>query len=131
MDKLNPRHEKFALAYFENGNASEAFRAAYPGALKWTDKTIWERASRLLANSKVQARLQEIRGKAEAEVLMTRAQACTLLANMANNSKAKDTDRRGAIETLAKLNGWYAPDKVEAQSMSLSELTIRIIEGNK
>jgi phage terminase small subunit len=59
---LTPKQEAFARAYIETGNASEAYRrAGYSGG---NPKTVNEAASRLLRNSKVLARLGELRAAA-------------------------------------------------------------------
>ncbi|QEL19330.1 terminase small subunit [Limnoglobus roseus] len=57
---LTPKQEKFAQKYIELGNAAEAYRQSYD-AKKMTDKTTWEAASRLLADSKVAARVNELK----------------------------------------------------------------------
>ena len=58
--KLTIKQENFCLAYVETGNASEAYRkAGYSSAMG--DKTVNEAASRLLKNSNVLARLEELR----------------------------------------------------------------------
>lgn len=59
-DMLTIKQEKFCHAYIETGNASEAYRRAYSCA-KWKDKSVWEKASVLLANVKVQSRVAELR----------------------------------------------------------------------
>ena len=57
--ELTPKQERFALAYIETGNASEAYRQAYDaGNMK--PETIWARACELLKNSKVAARVSAI-----------------------------------------------------------------------
>lgn len=57
---LTPKQEAFAIAYIETGSASDAYRAAgYSTNAK--PKTINEAASRLLADSKVAARVDELR----------------------------------------------------------------------
>ena len=58
--KLTIKQEAFAHAYVETGNASEAYRRAYD-TTNWTDKSVWEKASHLLANSKVRARVDQLR----------------------------------------------------------------------
>lgn len=60
MIKLSPQQEKFAQEIFKTKNQSDAYRAAYP-CKNMADKTINEAASRLVANSKVMARLEELR----------------------------------------------------------------------
>ena len=57
---MTPKQEKFCQAIVQGHNQSEAHRLAY-GVKKATTKTINERASRLMANSKVVARVEELR----------------------------------------------------------------------
>ena len=57
--KLSPKQKSFCEYYIELGNASEAYRKAYPSSLKWKDKTVNEAASRLLKNSKVNTRVRD------------------------------------------------------------------------
>ena len=60
MVKLTPKQEMFCLKYLELSNASEAYRQA--GYSKnMSDKTVNEASSRLLKDSKVVARLNELR----------------------------------------------------------------------
>jgi len=66
MNKLTIKQEKFALKYFECGNASEAYRHAF-SASKMKDETVWNKSSLLLKQDKVRARLDELRAKAEEE----------------------------------------------------------------
>jgi phage terminase small subunit len=55
---LTPKREAFCLAYLRLGNASEAYRQSY-SAGNMADRTIWEKASRLLADGKVKARVED------------------------------------------------------------------------
>lgn len=56
---LTPKQEKFALAYVETGNASEAYRRAYDAA-KMKPDSINRKAKELLDNGKITARVQEL-----------------------------------------------------------------------
>jgi len=60
---LTINQEKFAQEYVLTGNASEAYRRAYPKSLKWKDKTVYSRASEMLANGNVSGRVNELRGE--------------------------------------------------------------------
>jgi hypothetical protein len=56
------RWEAFALAFVRlGGDASKAYREAFPGSRKWQDESVWVRACRLLAHAKVMLRVNEIR----------------------------------------------------------------------
>lgn len=67
---LTARQEAFALAFVESGNATEAYRAAGYSAGS-NVKTTNEAASRLLKNSKVNARIVAIRQPAAQEARIT------------------------------------------------------------
>ena len=64
---LTPKQEAFVLAYVKTGNASEAYREAYN--TKASAKTIHEKASRVLAEGKVRARFEVLRGKVSERVV--------------------------------------------------------------
>jgi len=64
MKPLTPKQEAFATGVASGLSQAEAYRQAFPQSRKWTDKTVHEKASRLAAEDKVQARIQELRGKA-------------------------------------------------------------------
>jgi len=60
MVKLTDKQEKFVQGLIAGKSQRESYRAAYPSSLKWTDKTVDEAACRLMKNSKVLARYDEI-----------------------------------------------------------------------
>ena len=61
MSDLTIKQEKFCKKYIETGNASDAYRYAYDVKKTTKDKTIHEAASRLVADSKVSARLDQLK----------------------------------------------------------------------
>ena len=58
--RLTLKQEAFCLAYVETGNASEAYRTAYPTSLTWTDGAVWTEASVTLDIPKVALRIVEL-----------------------------------------------------------------------
>lgn len=64
MKPLTPKQEAFATGVASGLSQAEAYRQAFPQSRKWKDKTVHEKASRLTAEDKVQARIQELRDKA-------------------------------------------------------------------
>ena len=91
--KLTQKQENFCAAYLEIGNASVAYRKAYPGT-RMSDKTRNEAASRLLKNSKVVARLEELRKPVAESAQITLSQ---------HLSKLEE------LRELAKQYGKYGP----------------------
>src|SRR4051794_40162635 len=57
---LTPKQESFCQKYIETGNASEAYRQSYD-ADNMMAKSVWEEASRLLADPKVTSRVEELK----------------------------------------------------------------------
>lgn len=54
------QQELFAQLVAKGETKSGAYREAYPRSKKWSDKSVWESASRLAANPKVSARIDEL-----------------------------------------------------------------------
>lgn len=61
---LTQAQENFAAAYVETGNASEAYRRAYPKSLKWQHASVNVKASAALASDKISARVAELKAAA-------------------------------------------------------------------
>lgn len=79
---LTPKQERFCQAYIETGNASEAYRQAYGS--KSSSATVAPNASRLLGNSKVAARVAELR-----ESTITRVHGVTVASLIAELEEAR------------------------------------------
>ena len=57
---LTPKREAFVQAYVETGNASEAYRRAYNVRETTKPASVWQSASKLLADPKVASRVAEL-----------------------------------------------------------------------
>ncbi|ESZ06477.1 MULTISPECIES: terminase small subunit [unclassified Mesorhizobium] len=69
MPELTAQQEAFAAAYVETGNGSKAYRLSYDVGADTKPETVWSNASRLLADSKVKARVKDLQAEAR-ELLM-------------------------------------------------------------
>jgi phage terminase small subunit len=58
---------EFAQAFYKSGNATEAFRKAYPTTIDWTPAAVSVAACKMLKNGKVQLRLHELEERAKAK----------------------------------------------------------------
>lgn len=81
--KLTIKQEKFCNKYLEYGNASEAYRFAYDCS-RMTDKSIWEKASSLLADVKVAARVKELQTQLSKKELITKEEIVRLNLSIIN-----------------------------------------------
>lgn len=60
MAGLTPKQEAFCLVYVETGNASEAYRQTHDVGEDTKPESIWQAASRVLSDVKVQSRVQAL-----------------------------------------------------------------------
>ena len=79
---LTQKQEAFALAYFETGNASEAYRRSY-NAENMKPETVTNKAHGLLKRGDVRARLDELNASAVSSAVMTRKEALERLSTFA------------------------------------------------
>jgi len=61
---LTAKNEEFAAGIASGLSQAQAYRHAFPQSVRWKDKTVHEKASRLAADGKVKARIQELLDKA-------------------------------------------------------------------
>ncbi len=132
--KLTLKQETFCKEYITNGgNATQAYKKAYDCS-KTKDKTINENASRLLKDSKVRARLEELQQPFQEKFEYTMEQSFKKFLEIQEKAlnrrkkiylegveigEVEDPDLTNAIkceENKAKLIGLYATEKVEVNS---------------
>jgi phage terminase small subunit len=110
--KLTAKQENFAQAIADGMNQSDAYRAAYSaGGMK--PQTIQESASRLMADRKVIARVDQLKAKLEAKALWTRQDSVEALRSIATDSEARANEIVAAIKELNAMHGYQAPTKSE------------------
>ena len=140
--KLTPKQEKFAQLYVSLGNASEAYRQSYD-VDKSKPETVTENASRLLADSNVLARVEEIKGDTAKDHSVTRKDIVRMLFEIITDvddtfdiaklvdadkdersrffrmmQQTKNSDKLRALEQLTKMLGLNEPDKIETKDTS-------------
>lgn len=107
MIKLTAKQEAFCLAYIEMNNASEAYRKAYNSS-KMKPESVNESASRLLADVKITARLEQLREPVRERAQITleshleRLNHLSLMAEQAEQYSAaiKAEESRGKVAGL-------------------------------
>lgn len=114
--QLTPKQESFIRTYLETSNASEAYRRVYDVSETTKATTIVVKASELMANPMVAARLAELQERAAEKALVTVASITAELneardlARQLENPTAMTT----AVMGKAKVNGLLV-DKVDTK----------------
>jgi acyl-CoA reductase-like NAD-dependent aldehyde dehydrogenase len=119
---MTPQRERFCQEVAKHGNQSEAYRVAYPRALKWAPESVQVSASRLMADAMVSLRVAALRAAEEKKLGMSREKWLSRLADLAGANKPDDVALR-ALEQIGKALGYYAAQRVEVRS----ELNIRVV----
>lgn len=105
MKNLTPKQEHFTLAYVETGNASEAYRQAY-NAEEMKPETVHRKASELLADGKITARIAELQADHQArhnitvDDLLDELEEARQMAKDNGNSSAMVTATMGKAKLL-------------------------------
>lgn len=130
----NPRHERFAQLLAGGRSQADAYREVYPRSRAWRDTSVHERASKISA--KVLPRVRELQVDLEKRSVIQKEEIVRFLSSVVRtpvgqvgpDSPLVQVYERGkhglrismvsklaAIEQLAKLLGWYVPQKVEGE----------------
>lgn len=119
--KLTIKQENFCNYFLECGNASEAYRRAY-NTDNMKEKTVWEKASELLRNDKVSARVEELRKELSDISKITKERIIRELSNMAFSS----------ISNMH--NTWIERKEFEelssAQKSAIKSISTKVIKKN-
>lgn len=128
---LTANQEKFVQGIIEGMSQADAYRNAYPKQ-RSSDKTIHECASRLMNNSKIIARLEELRKELIKPTIMSAQERLEFLTKVINGEKgeivteivdgkpkefevpASMKNRLSAIDIMNKMQGEYVT-KVEGE----------------
>lgn len=110
---LTAKQEKFVQNLINGMNQADAYRNAY-SCNNMSDSTIWSNASRLAADSKVSARLSELRERLAAPSIMTAQKRLEWLTEVIIGEGVSTTDKLRAIDLMNKMQGDYV-QKIEAE----------------
>lgn len=116
---LTPQREKFVQGMLDGLCQADAYRAAYE-CRRMSDKTIWEKASRLAADDKVRARLEELRAQVDQRSIMSAQKRLEWLTGLIESDHEPTKNKLRAIDIMNRMQGEYVT-KVEG-NMNLVKL---------
>lgn len=121
---LTPKQEKFVQRLIQGMSQADAYRSAY-STKNMADKTIWENASRIANDSKVKARLRELRNELAKDSIMTAQDRLEWLTNVINSEKESTTDKLKAADIMNKMQGEYV-QKVQTELTNAISIKIEL-----
>ena len=122
---LTEKQEKFVQNIIEGMNQADAYRSAYPNN-RMSDKTIHEAASRLMANSKVVARLSELMEKLMAPSIMSAQKRLEWLTEVINGDEDINAKLK-AVDIMNRMQGEYT-QKIEANVTNEVTINVELVD---
>lgn len=107
---LTPKQEAFSVAFFETGNAAEAYRRAYDVAPDAKDHWIYVEAGQLLDHPEITLRLKSLQEQAERHSIYTRQKAMDELEE-ARALAMKTDNPSGAVAAVKGKVSLYGLDR--------------------
>lgn len=117
---LTTKQESFAQAIASGKTQADAYRLAYD-AENMKDETIWSKASVLMADGKVTARVDELRKAIENKQLWTREMSVKALIGAYKEGTA--AVKINAVKELNAMHGFNAPTKLDVTTRSLDPIS--------
>ena len=121
---LTAKQEKFVQNIIQGMSQADAYRSAY-STKNMSDKTIHEAASRLVADSKVSARLSELRQQLTKSTIMSAQERLEWLTKLINSKEESTSDKLKAADIMNKMQGEYV-QKVEAAVTNAVNINIEL-----
>ena len=121
---LTAKQEQFAQNIIKGMSQADAYRSAY-NTSRMTDKTIHENASRLANDSKVSARIAELRGQISKENIMTAQKRLEWLTEAIQSEEVSINDKLKAIDIMNRMQGEYV-QKVQAEVTNAVNINIEL-----
>jgi len=119
---LTPKQEKFAECVASGMTYADSYREAY-NAENSTNETIWSKASELMANGKVEARVDEIKQECVKDIKYG-VEECFAEFESLQLDAMGDKDRaiaKSCIENKGKLKGLYVEQRVVTGAIAIAD----------
>ena len=116
---LTAKQEAFAQAIASGKTQADAYRLAY-SAENMKDATVWSKASVLMADGKVSARVDELRSKLEKKELWTREMSVKAL--IGAYKEGNPTAKIAAVKELNAMHGFNEPTRLDVTNRTLEPI---------
>ena len=103
---LTAKQEKFVQGIIDGMSQVDAYRSAYDTS-RMSDKTVYEKASRMMSDDKIRARLEELRDKMITPSIMSAQERLEWLTELVINPGSLTQDKLRAIDIMNKMTGEY------------------------
>lgn len=124
--KLNAKQTKFCDYYLETGNASEAYRKAYPRSAKWKEESVWSKASSLLKTDKVQERVKELQVQLNSKAEIKKEEILEMLKSIMYADIRDFLEIKGGFVIFKDSSSWTKTMAMQVESVKQTKEGIEI-----
>ena len=103
---LTEKQEKFAQNIIAGMSQADAYRSAY-SCKNMSSNAIYVNASKLMADTKITLRVEELRKQMEDEAVMTAKERLKWLTGIIRSDKESTADKLRASDQMNKMQGEY------------------------
>ena len=131
QDKLTAKQEAFAQAIADGMGQADAYRMAYD-AEGMKDSTVHPKASRMLSEGKIRARVDELKAMVVEKQLWTREMSVKGLIQayrIAQDAKTS-TGMTAAVKELNVMHGFNEPTKLSITGSMIQRIQREVIDDN-
>lgn len=124
--KLTAKQEAFCQGIADGLGQAEAYRAAYD-AEGMKDNTVYPLASKLMKNSKVTARIAELRSEVQEKQLWSREMSVKALVQAYREGSG--SVKVAAVKELNAMHGYNEPAKLNISGNLVNRIQRQVIDG--
>lgn len=124
--KLTAKQEAFCQGIADGLGQADAYRAAYD-AEGMKDSSIYPKASELMKNGKVAARIAELKADVQEKQLWTREMSVKAL--VAAYREGSGAVKVSAVKELNAMHGFNEPTKVNVNGQIMHQIVRKVIDG--
>lgn len=125
---LTAKQEAFCQGIADGLGQADAYRAAYD-AEGMKDNTIYPLASKLMKNSKVTARIAELKSQVQEKQLWSREMSVRALVQAYR--KGSGSVKVAAVKELNAMHGYNEPAKLNISGSMIQRIQRQVIDGAK
>lgn len=129
-DMLTPKQESFVQNIIAGMTQAEAYKASY-STRNMTDKTIYECASRLMADHKISARIKELREEIAKDTIMSVQDRMEWLTEVINDPKTSISARLAASDQMNKMQGAYIQKIAADVEVTKTTISIDLVDDDE
>ena len=125
--KLTAKQEAFCQGIADGLGQADAYRAAYD-ADRMKDNTIYPLASKLMKNSKITARIADLREAVQEKQLWSREMSVKALVQA--YKEGSGSVKVAAVRELNAMHGYNEPAKLNVSGNMMHQIVRKVIDGN-